>query len=300
MYAARQMTATSCRMSGPVSARAGIGLKPEFYASLLRTKPSLPFLEVHAENYMGEGGAPHRYLEAIAEDYPLSFHGVAMSLGGHDRLDGDHLKRWKALVERYQPAFVSEHVAWASFGGAVFHDLLPLPYTEEALDALCRNIDEMQEALGRRILIENPSAYMAMRHSPISEPEFLEAAAQRTGCGLLMDVNNIYVSARNLALDPNVWVDAMPADVIEEIHLAGHTLEKVDGVPLRIDDHGSRVCDDVWTLYRRLIARIGPRPTLIEWDTDVPPMETLLEEAAKADRQVETLLLEEARRVLVG
>ena len=277
--------APSERRVDPVPASAGIGLKPEFYAPLLREGPRLGLLEVHTENYMGEGGAPHRYLEALAADYDLSFHGVALSLGGHDALDKHHLKRWRRLVDRYQPKFVSEHVAWASFGMSVFHDLLPLPYTEEALAVLCRHVDEMQEALGRRILIENPSAYMAMRHSPMPEAEFLRETARRTGCGLLLDVNNIYVSARNLGLDPIAWVDGIPGGPVQEIHLAGHATENVDGHELRIDDHGSPVCEDVWALYRRLIARIGPRPTLIERDTDVPPLEALLAEAARADRE---------------
>ena len=289
------------RCVDPIPASAGIGLKPEFYAPLLRERSALGFLEIHTENYMGKGGAPHRYLEALAADYDLSFHGVALSLGGYEALDKHHLKRWRQLVDRYQPRFVSEHVAWTSFGMSVFHDLLPLPYTEESLAVLCRHVDEMQEALGRHILIENPSAYMAMRHSPIPEAEFLQEAARRTGCGLLLDVNNVYVSARNLGLDPLAWIDGLPGEPLEEVHLAGHATEIVDGHELRIDDHGSPVCEDVWALYRRLIARIGPRPTLIERDTDVPPLETMLAEAARADRESAAAIQDlEARHVCAG
>jgi hypothetical protein len=267
----------------PVPAKAGIGLKPAHYAALLSGAPPLSFLEVHAENYMGQGGPPHRYLSAIAEIYPLSIHGVGLSLGGSGPLDREHLSRWSTLVKRYGPALVSEHVAWSSFQGVALHDLLPIPYTEEALDVLCAHIDEMQDAIGRRILIENPSTYVEFVQSGIPEPEFIIAAARRTGCGILLDVNNVYVSACNHGYDPRPWLSNIPGDLVGEIHLAGHARVKIDAHEIRIDDHGSRVAAEVWRLYRETIARIGPRPTLIEWDRDVPSLDILLAEAERAD-----------------
>ncbi len=260
----------------------GIGLKPAHYADVLSGDPALGFLEVHTENYMGRGGPPHRYLERLAERYPLSFHGVGLSLGGSERLDAGHLRNWRALVDRYSPALISEHVAWSSFGGTAFHDLLPLPYTREALDALCRNIDQMQEALCRRILIENPSRYLDFVGSDMPEPDFLVAAATRTGCGLLLDINNVYVSTRNQGEDARDWLAAVPIDLVGEIHLAGHTVEQTADGEVLIDDHGSAVAADVWTLYAETIARCRDCPTLIEWDTNVPALETLLCEASRA------------------
>lgn len=266
-----------------VPAKAGIGLKPAHYAGLLSKRPALSFLEVHAENYMGEGGPPHRYLTALAEIYPLSIHGVGLSLGGAAPLDRAHLARWRALVERYEPALVSEHVAWSRAQGLTLHDLLPIPYTQEALDVLCAHIDEMQNAIGRRILIENPSTYVAFVQSAIPEPEFIVAAAKRTGCGILLDINNVYVSARNHGFDPQEWLAGIPGVLVGEIHLAGHACVTIGGEEVRIDDHGSRVAPDVWRLYRETVARIGRRPTLIEWDTDVPGLDVLMNEAERAD-----------------
>ena len=266
----------------PVSA--GIGLKPEHCRELLELKPAIGFLEVHAENYMGAGGPPHRYLEALAERYPLSFHGVGASLGGASPLDGAHLSRWRALTDRYAAALVSEHVAWTAHDGLALHDLLPLPYTQEALTVLCEHIDAMQTALGRAILIENPSRYIDFIDSDMPESEFLISAARRTGCRLLLDINNVYVSSRNQDEDPRAYLDRIPGELVAEIHLAGHAVQTTaTGHELRIDDHGSHVCADVWLLYAATIARIGLRPTLIEWDTNVPALEILLAEAARAD-----------------
>ncbi|MDE2133843.1 MAG: DUF692 domain-containing protein [Alphaproteobacteria bacterium] len=273
----------SCDGIAPVPARAGIGVKPAHYRDLLRTKPALAFVEVHPENYMGAGGPPHAYLEVIAGTYPLSFHGVGMSLAGAEPLDRGHLSRWRSLIERYEPALVSEHIAWSRFDGISLHDLLPIPYTNESLKLVCEHIDEMQNTLGRTILVENPSTYISFRQSEIPEPEFMAQAAHRSGCGLLIDINNVYVSACNHGFDPCIWLTRIPGNLVHEIHLAGHSVIKEDEFEVRIDDHGSRVSPDVWNLYQETIARIGARPTLIEWDTDVPELAVLLEEANRAN-----------------
>ena len=241
------------------------------------------WLEVHAENYFG-GGRPRYCLERLAQSYPIGLHGVGLSLGGAEPLDRAHLARLKALVEAIRPGLVSEHVAWSGTGGTYLNDLLPVPYTEEALATLVRNIDVAQQYLGRRILIENPSTYLAFAESSMPEWAFMATAIERSGCGLLLDVNNVYVSARNHGFDATTYLAAMPGAAVEEIHLAGHLTRQVDGVELRIDDHGSAVDEAVWSLYRATISRIGPRPTLIEWDTRIPPLATLVAEAAKADR----------------
>lgn len=277
--AAEQETAPA---PGPPSAAVGIGLKPAHYHDLLRHRPPLDFLEVHAENYMGAGGPPHRYLTALAESYPLSFHGVGLSLGGTDPLRRAHLARWRELVDRYQPALVSEHVAWSAHGGYVLHDLLPIPYTAESLRTLCGHIEEMQDALGRHILIENPSRYLDFNDSSIIEADFLVEAAARTGCRLLLDINNAFVSCCNVDQDPGHYLARIPGHLVEQIHLAGHSIDSCETGRIRIDDHGSRVSDAVWQLYRDTVARIGPRPTLIEWDTDVPELAVLLDEAERA------------------
>lgn len=260
----------------------GVGLKTEHFDHVLRSRPQLAFFEVHAENYMTDGGAHHRYLEAIAERYPLSVHGVGMSLGSAEGVDSRHVERFRDVLERYKPVLVSEHLAWSVSGGTYLNDLLPLPLTEESLMVVSDNVKRVQDAIGRRLLIENPSSYLAFASSEMPELDFLLRLAEATGAGLLLDINNVYVSARNMGSEAESYIDQVPADLVGEVHLAGHLLKHVDGVELRIDDHGSRVADDVWALYRRFIHRAGPRPTLIEWDTDVPPFETLAEEAAKA------------------
>lgn len=235
---------------------------------------------------MGAGGPPHRYLAELAERYPLSFHGVGLSLGGAEPLRRDHLARWRELVNRYEPALVSEHVAWSSHAGYALHDLLPVPYTEESLRTLCENIEQMQEVLDRHILIENPSRYLEFNDSTMAETDFLVEAAVRTGCRLLLDLNNVFVSACNQGEDPGLYLARIPGNLVEQIHLAGHSVNTVEDNRIRIDDHGSRVSDPVWQLYRDTVARIGARPTLIEWDTDVPGIEVLLGEAERAREAV--------------
>jgi uncharacterized protein (UPF0276 family) len=256
--------------------------------AVLDEKPAVAWLEVHPENYMG-GGKPLAYLDRIRRDYPLSLHGVGLSLGSADGLDATHLIRLRRLADRVEPGLVSEHLSWSAFEGVHFPELLPMPLTEETLAILCRNVEVMQDFLARRVLIENPSSYLRFRHSTIPEWEFIGAVAERIGCGILCDVNNIYVSACNQGFDPRHYLQALPADKVEEIHLAGHKLRRFDdGRAIRIDDHGSRIAVEVWALYRAAIARFGRVPTLIEWDTDMPPLAVLLEEAAKADRILST------------
>jgi uncharacterized protein (UPF0276 family) len=268
---------------GPIPASAGIGLRFPHHRIVREEKPAVGWLEVHPENYMG-GGRPLEYLEAIRRDYPLSLHGVGLSLGSADRLDERQLARLQQLVERVEPALVSEHLAWSAVGGRHFADLLPLPLTEDALAVFCRNVDATQQRLKRPILVENPSSYLRYRHSTIPEWEFIATVAARTGCGILCDVNNIYVSACNHGFDARRYLSSLPAERIGEIHLAGHTLREFDdGRSIRIDDHGSRVCNEVWALYAEAVALFGRVPTLIEWDTDVPPLAVLLEEAGHAE-----------------
>jgi hypothetical protein len=258
---------------------AGIGLRLPHVAEIAAARPHLGFLEVHAENYMAETAALDRLLE-LRRDYPVSVHGVALSLGSAEELDRIHLGGLKALIERVEPMLVSEHLAWSAIGGAYLNDLLPIPYTEESLDLFCRHVDEAQEVLGRRLLIENPSSYLRFRHSTIPEAEFLTETARQTGCGILCDVNNIYVSATNFRFDPIAYLDALPAAAIGEIHLAGH--HAAEDVDVLIDDHGSRVAQPVWELYAQALRRFGAVPSLIEWDTKLPALQILLEEARHA------------------
>ena len=266
----------------PIPARAGIGLRFQHHQAVVETRPKVAWLEAHTENYMG-GGAPPAYLEAIRADYSISLHGIGLSLGSAEELDRLHLERAQHAVSRLKPALVSEHLSWSIVGGRYLADLLPLPLTEEALDIVCRHVDETQNFLRRRILIENPSSYLRYRHSVIPEWEFLAAVADRTGCGILCDVNNIYVSAQNHGWDASAYLAALPPAAIGEIHLAGHSVRRLDnGATLRIDDHSARVIPEVWSLYAEALSRFGPVPTLIEWDTDVPPLEVLLDEAAQA------------------
>jgi uncharacterized protein len=259
--------------------RVGIGLRSPYAAEIAAVRPPLGFLEVHAENYMAETAGLDRLLE-LRCDYPVSLHGVALSLGSAEELDSGHLSRLKALIERVEPMLVSEHLAWSAIGGIYLNDLLPLPYTEESLDLFCHHVEEAHEALGRRLLIENPSSYLRYRHSSIPEAEFLAEVARRTGCGILCDVNNIYVSARNFGFDPLAYLDTLPADLIGEIHLAGH--HAAEDVDILIDDHGSRIAEPVWELYAEALRRLGPVPILIEWDTNLPALEDLLDEARHA------------------
>jgi hypothetical protein len=264
----------------------GIGLRDPHVAEIIATSPPVGWLEVHVENYLGGGPAP-RALDAIRRAHPVSLHGVGLSLGSAEGLDRRHLERLLGLVRRVEPVLISEHLSWSIAGGAFLNHLLPLPYTEESLAVLCRHVSQAQEVLGRRLLIENPSSYLRFRHSPIPEPEFLGELARRTGCGLLCDVNNVFVSCRNLGQDPAAYLAALPSDAIGEIHLAGHSINDVDGVSILIDDHGSRVSPEVWDLYGQAVTRFGPRPTLIEWDTDIPELSVLLDEAARAEQILE-------------
>jgi uncharacterized protein (UPF0276 family) len=263
---------------------AGIGLRARHLDEMAGCTCPAGFLEIHAENYLG-GGPALRKIERLRADHEMSVHGVGLSLGSAEGLDAHHLGRLTALVARLQPRFVSEHLAWSVVGGTYLNDLLPLPYTEESLAVVAGNIDRLQSSLGRTVMIENPSSYVAFAHSTIAEPEFLAALCARAGCGLLCDVNNIFVSGSNLGFDPGAWLAALPAAAIGEIHLAGHARNDAGGETILIDDHGSRVTGAVWSLYRDAIARFGPRPTLIEWDTDVPDLDVLLDEAARADRE---------------
>lgn len=265
--------------------RAGLGLKPEHYGHVLEHRPDVGFFEVHAENYMGAGGPPHRYLEAVRAHYPLSLHGVGLSIGGAGPLDKAHLRRLAHLVDRYRPHSFSEHLAWSTHDTGFLNDLLPLPYTDETLARVIDHVDEAQQAIGRQMLLENPSTYLLFSESTIEEIDFLEAVAERTGCGLLLDVNNVMVSCTNHGLAPRTYIDRFPVARVGEIHLAGYD-EAVDeaGDRVLIDAHGSTVRSDVMALYAHTLARTGPVPTLIEWDNDVPDFATLHAEAMRADR----------------
>jgi uncharacterized protein (UPF0276 family) len=262
---------------------AGIGLRAAHHDAAVASRLSVGFLEVHAENYLA-GGAARRALETLRRDHAVSVHAVGLSLGSAEGIDADHLARVSGLVAAIDPWLVSEHLAWSVAGGVYHNDLLPLPYTEEALDTVAANLRRMQDGIGRRVLIENPSTYLRFDHSPIPEPEFLAALARRTGCGILLDVNNVYVSAVNHGFDPAAYIDAVPAEAVEEIHLAGHHRAVEDGVTILIDDHGSPVADAVLALYARAVRRFPRAPTLIEWDSDIPPLDVLVAEARRADR----------------
>jgi len=272
---------------GSIPAEAGIGLRFRHHGEVLETRPDAAWFEVHTENYMGGGSAP-AVLDAIRRDYAISLHGTGLSLGSAEGLDVAHLARVREAVDRFEPVLVSEHLSFSVASGTYLADLLPLPMTEEALAVVCRNVAQAQDLLKRRILVENPSTYLRFRHSTIPEWEFLAQVAGRTGCGILCDVNNIYVSACNHGWRASSYLEALPPSAIGEIHLAGHSVRQIDAArTIRIDDHGSRVAPEVWTLYAEALARFGPVPTLIEWDTDVPPMTVLLEEAAHAGMLIE-------------
>lgn len=262
--------------------RAGIGLKPDHYRAVLDSAADGLWIEAHPENYMVAGGPRLAWLEGIRECRPLSFHGVGASLGGPDPLDREHLRALKVLIERYEPALVSEHVAWSTSGGRYFGDLFPLPRTDEALCLLTDRVDEFQSVLRRQILVENPSVYLPLK-SEMDEPDFLGELCRRTGCGLLLDVNNVFVSANNTGFDAGAYIDAVPGHLIGEIHLAGHEADAIHGDALLIDTHGVPISEAVWSLYRRLIGRIGSRPTLVERDANIPPFEDLMAERERAD-----------------
>jgi uncharacterized protein len=273
------------RIGSSLPARAGVGFKPVHFGEILANSRAIGFFEVHAENYMGAGGPPHAQLTALRERYALSVHGVGLSIGSLQPLNRAHLARLKILCDRYQPESFSEHLAWSSHDGVYFNDLLPLPYTEETLAHVAQHIDEVQTTLKRTMLLENPSTYVGIAESTIPEVEFLAEIAHRSGCGLLLDVNNVFVSVGNRGLSALSYLEAFPLERVGEIHLGGHHGETDEAsVPLLIDAHGSAVADVVWTLYAQVIARTGPLPTLIEWDNDVPDWPRLRAEALAAEK----------------
>ncbi|TFW32944.1 MNIO family bufferin maturase [Massilia horti] len=262
---------------------AGIGLRAAHYDAALSSASPAAWFEVHAENYFAEGGPHIHYLERIRSRYPLSLHGVGLSLGSSDALDREHLVKLKGLVDRFAPGLVSEHLSWGAIGRRHLNDLLPLPYTEEALRQVCTHIDETQDFLGRQILIENISAYLSYRHSIMTEDEFIAELVAATGCGILLDVNNLYVNAVNHAIDPHAYLRRIPSGAVREFHLAGFE----DAGDLLIDTHGTRIADPVWDLYRAAVERFGPLPTLIEWDTNLPAFPVLQDEAGRAQQLLE-------------
>ena len=264
-------------------AKPGVGYKPQHFSDILANAGSVGWLEIHAENYMGDGGRPLAQLRALAEQFPFSVHGVGLSIGGEGPLDPDHLARLKHLVSWLKPASFSEHLAWSTHDSHYFNDLLPLPYTDATLARVADHIDQVQEVLGRRMLLENPSNYLAFSESEMTEIEFLSGIAKRTGCGLLLDVNNVFITATNQQIDPFGYIDAFPLDLVGEIHLAGHDeQEDSHGAPLLIDTHDRPVIEQVWDLYAHTIRKGGAKPTLIEWDANVPTWAVLEAEAALA------------------
>jgi uncharacterized protein len=272
-------------IAADLPASAGVGFKPEHVGAILAAAQPIGFFEVHAENYMGAGGPPHAQLTALRERYALSVHGVGLSIGSMQALDRAHLLRLRTLCDRYAPASFSEHLAWSSHDGVYFNDLLPLPYTEATLGRVADHVDEVQTVLGRQMLLENPSTYLSFAESTIPEVDFLAELSRRTGCGLLLDINNVFVSATNHGTPPLAYLDRFPLDRVREIHLGGHDEDTDDaGAPLLIDSHRLPVAGEVWTLYRQVIARTGAIPTLIEWDNDVPDWPTLRAEAIAAQQ----------------
>lgn len=264
---------------------AGLGLRSQHYRHILEEEPAIAWFEVLTENYFGAGGLPHHYLQAVRDRYPITFHGVGMSLGATDPLNRDYLARLRELTVRYEPVWISDHIAWISSDGAYVHDLLPLPYTEDCLRHLVQRISQVQEYLGERMLVENPSTYLQFDGEDMSEPEFMRELAQEADCYLLLDVNNVHVSATNHGFDAATYVDAMPASRVREIHLAGYEEHE----NYLFDTHGKPVHEPVWDLYRRALRRLGPVPTLIEWDTDIPAFDVMAEEAHKASACMQEL-----------
>lgn len=277
----------SHRDIGPIPATTGIGLRAAHYRQILEDRPTIGWLEVHSENYFADGGMPAYFLEQFRSRYPLSVHGVGLSLGSTDPLSVDHLKKLKRLVDRYQPQFVSEHLCWGSVGGRYLNDLLPLPYTTAALEHVVSRIEQVQDFLGRQILIENISSYLQYADSPVPEPEFVVEMAARSGCGVLLDINNLYVNSVNHGFDAREYLRTIPGRLIQEIHLAGHTLNRFEDGEILVDTHNQRVCTEVWSLYDRALNLYGAKPTLIEWDSDLPELDVLLDEMLTANSYME-------------
>jgi uncharacterized protein (UPF0276 family) len=271
----------------PIPVRAGVGLRAQHHAQVVRERPDIAWFEAHSENYFGSGGAALDALARVAEQYPISLHGVGLSLGSTDPLDPQHLAQLRQLVTGLRPALVSEHVSWGSIGGRWMNDLLPMPYTGEALRHIAGRIAQLQDWLGRQVLVENVSSYLGFTGPEMTEWEFLARLVEECGCGLLLDINNIYVSAMNHGFSAHDYLRGVPRAAIQEMHLAGHSVQRTDGVEIRIDTHGAPVCAEVWSLYADALAIIGHVPTLIEWDTDIPPLATLVAEAARADEFLE-------------
>jgi uncharacterized protein (UPF0276 family) len=271
-------------LSKTLPTTAGISLKSQHYQSIIEHQPPIGWLEIHPENYMGAGGLPHFFLSRIAENYPLSMHGVGLSLGSANGINNQHLDALADVVSRYQPAQVSEHLAWSHWHDIFLNDLLPLPYTDDFLSIVISNIHKVQDKLQRTILIENPSIYLALSNNTLTETDFLRRLVAATDCGLLLDINNVYVSANNQHYDPSDYIDQYPIEHIGEIHLAGHATNTIGDEVLLIDDHGSEVCNSVWQLFEKVIDTLQkPVATLIEWDTNIPSLSQLLREAHKAD-----------------
>ena len=261
----------------------GVGYKPQHFQSLMADHGTVEWIEVHAENYMGDGGRPHAQLRALGEKFALSVHGVGLSIGGETPLDVDHLNRLKRLCDATNPASFSEHLAWSTHGAEFMNDLLPLPYTPATLERVARHIDQVQTHLGRQMLLENPSSYLVFAESTMSETDFLRALVQRTGCGLLLDVNNVFISATNLNVSAQDYIADYPLEAVHEIHVGGHDEDHDDsGAPLLIDSHGKPVADPVWALLDLTLAKTGPKPVLVEWDNDVPDWPILRAEAERA------------------
>jgi uncharacterized protein (UPF0276 family) len=277
--------------TSPLPHRPGTGYKAQHFSAIMDDADPVGWLEIHAENYMGQGGRPLAQLRHLSEKFPMSVHGVGLSIGGEGRLDANHLARLKTLCDWLQPASFSEHLAWSTHDTAFLNDLLPLPYTAATVNRVADHIDEVQTTLGRQMLLENPSSYLAFAESDITETDFLAQIAARTGCGLLLDVNNVFVSAVNLDYSPQCYIDAYPLDHVGEIHLGGHDEDEDEtGAPLLIDSHGREVVDPVWALLDYTLAKSGPKPLLIEWDTDVPEWAVLLEEVKRADTALNSIV----------
>lgn len=279
----------SIRCREPIPALAGIGLRSPHHDRVLSERPDVAWLEVHSENFFASGGTALTTLDRIREHYPLSLHGVGLSLGSTDPIDRLHLGKLRDVILRYEPALVSEHLSWSAIGGLHTNDLLPLPYTAEALELVSDRIDATQNYLGCRILIENISSYFAYRGCEMSESAFFTELVRRTGCGILLDVNNLYVNERNQGHPALAFIEEIPPDSVGEIHVAGHSIQEYDGYRIVVDTHDNAVCQAVWKLYEAAVTRIGRAPTLIEWDSNIPGLETLIAEAASANRIMERI-----------